>query len=364
MPQHPHPLRTNRAGIVEIATRLKVSPSTVSRALRAETAHLVREDRRKEILDLAEKLHFSPNPGARMLRRGVNPSLTVIVPLDENIFFSEFYGRFLSGTLHAAAARQWDVHISSLARLPATNIREKLQSLSLNTSGVVYLAEPLAAEDVQKLRHYRRPLVLTKSALPPGIAVTDIGVPVVGVDNLAGARSAARLLIQLGHRRIGLLLGPSGSRDAHERRQGYLEVLEQAALTPRPEWIFSGSFSAETGRAGISALMAGNARDKRPTAVCCASDEIAFGAIDAARAAGLRCPEEISIVGFDDGPWATASWPTLTTVRQPLADLAERAVGLIVEAATHPGSVVRAGTSDMPAALVIRESTRALVGER
>src|SRR3954470_5636942 len=106
-PPHTRPLRNNRAGIVEIAARLKVSPSTVSRALRAETAHLVKEDRRREIFELAEKLHFSPNPGARMLRRGVNPSLTVVVPLDENIFFSEFYGRFLSGTLHAASARQW-----------------------------------------------------------------------------------------------------------------------------------------------------------------------------------------------------------------------------------------------------------------
>jgi DNA-binding LacI/PurR family transcriptional regulator len=171
-------------------------------------------------------------------------------------------------------------------------------------------------------------------------------------------------LIQLGHRRIALLLGPAGSRDAHERKQGYLEVLEQAGLAPRPEWIYSGTFSAETGRMGIAALTANPAREKRPTAVCCASDEIAFGAIDAARATGLRCPDEISIVGFDDGPWATACWPTLTTVRQPLADLAERAVGLIVEAATHPGSVIRAGTSDMPAALVIRESTRAISGER
>ena len=89
MPERPTS-RTHRAGIVQIATRLGVSASTVSRALRPETAQLVREDRRKSILDLAEKLHFSPNPGARMLRKGVNASLTVVVPHDENIFFSEF----------------------------------------------------------------------------------------------------------------------------------------------------------------------------------------------------------------------------------------------------------------------------------
>ena len=352
-PRHP---QTNRAGLVQIATRLNISPSTVSRALRPETAHLVREDLRRAIRDLAEKLHFSPNPGARMLRNGVNASLTVVVPFDENIFFSEFYGRFLSGTIHAAAARRWDVHISTLRRVRGADFRETLQTLSFQTSGLIYLAEPLSQEDVQKIRGFRRPLVLTKSALPLGTNDADLDVPVVGVDNLEGARSAARLLLQLGHRRVGLLLGPPTSRDAHERKRGYLEVLESAGARPRPEWIFEGAFSADTGRAGLAAVMRSR---ERPTAVCCASDEIAFGAIDAARASGLRCPADLSVVGFDDGPWANACSPALTTIRQPLADMSERAVSLIVEAATHPDGVVRTETSNMSASIVIRESTRA-----
>jgi DNA-binding LacI/PurR family transcriptional regulator len=349
--------RSHRAGIVQIATRLNISPSTVSRALRPETSHLVRADRRQSILELAEKLHFSPNQGARMLRKGVNASLTVVVPLDENIFFSEFYGRFLSGTLHAAAVRGWDVHISTLRRQPGSDFRQTLHPLSLNTSGVIYLGEPLTSEEIHQLKGYRRPLVLTKSALPTDVAVADLSAPVVGVDNLAGARAAASLLLQLGHQRIGVILGPAGSRDAFERKQGYLEVLTRAGVSPSPAWIFEGPFRADTGRAGFAAF---NSTGQRPTAICCASDEIAFGAIDAARAAGLRCPEELSIIGFDDGPWASACWPALTTVRQPLADLAERAVSLIVEAATHPGDRLRAGGSDLPAAIVIRDSTRAL----
>ena len=108
--------RLDKTGIVQIAASLGVSPSTVSRALRPETAHLVRADRRKQIMDLAEKQHFSPNPGARMLRKGTNATLTVVVPFDENIFFSEYYGRFLAGTLHAAAARGWGVQISTMLR--------------------------------------------------------------------------------------------------------------------------------------------------------------------------------------------------------------------------------------------------------
>jgi DNA-binding LacI/PurR family transcriptional regulator len=348
---------SDRAGIVEIATRLSVSPSTVSRALRPETAHLVQAERRKKIIELADKLHFTPNRGARMLRQGVNAILTVVVPFDENIFFSEFYGRFLSGTLAAAATRGWDVHISTLRRAPGSDFRETLQHVSLDTSGVIYLGEPLTRTEAESLRGYRRPLVLTKSALPNDIPVGDLGVPVVGVDNLTGARSAAALLLQLGHRRIGLIMGPPGSRDSHERKQGYLEVLQRAGVSPRDSWVFEGRFNADTGRTGIAALFSGA---ERPTAVCCASDEIAFGALDGARVAGLRCPEDFSVVGFDDGPWATICRPALTTIRQPLSDLAERAVSLIVEAATHPNRAPPRVNGDFPAAIVIRESTRAV----
>ncbi len=356
MPRSPSS-RLDKTGIVQIAASLGVSPSTVSRALRPETAHLVRADRRKQIMDLAEKQHFSPNPGARILRKGINATLTVVVPLDENIFFSEYYGRFLAGTLHAAAARGWGVHISTMLRDKGTNFREAMQHLSLESSGIIYLGEPLSKMEIEQLKGFRRPFVLTKSTLPVDTDVRDLGVPVVGVDNLSGARSVASLLLQLGHRRIGLLLGPEGSRDALERKQGYMEMLQKAGAVPKPEWIYSGTFSAETGRTGIERIMQAA---ERPTAICCANDEIAFGAVHAARVAGMRCPDDISVVGFDDGLWATACQPALTTIRQPLSDLAERAVGLIVEAANDPRRSRRVVLDDIPAPMMIRESTRPL----
>ena len=363
MLEHPRPMafhsrsKKPKDGIVQIATRLGVSPSTVSRALRQETAHLVSPHRRKEILDLADHLRFSPNPGARILRRGLNTTLTVVVPLDENIFFSEFYGRFLAGSLHAAATRGWDVHICTLRKTARSDFREALQHLGMDSSGIIYFAEPLSEADVHKLQGYRRPLVLTKSVLPPDVEPASIGAPVVGIDNRGGARSAAGLLMQLGHRKIGLILGPSGSRDARERKEGYLEVLRRDGVGPRPEWIFEGPFNAQTGRAAMEAFLRA---PERPTAICCSNDEIAFGVIDAARSAGLHCPNDISVVGFDDGMWATACRPGLTTVRQPLADLAERAVSLLVEAATRPPLPHAPFAGDMPAALVIRDSTRVI----
>lgn len=353
----PRAARLDKTGIVQIAASLGVSPSTVSRALRPETASLVRADRRKQILDLAEKQHFSPNPGARMLRTGSNTTLKVVVPLDENIFFSEYYGRLLAGTLHAAAARGWGVQISTMRRGKGASFREAMQHLSLDSSGIVYLGEPLTQQDILELRGYRRPIVLAKSTLPQDTDVRELGIPVVGVDNISGARSVASLLLQLGHRHIGLLLGPEGSRDAHDRKQGYLEMLQKAGALPRSEWVHSGEFSAETGRRGIERIL--QCRE-RPTAICCANDEIAFGAVHAAHLAGVRCPDDISIVGFDDGIWATACQPALTTIRQPLADMAERAVGLIVEAANDPRRSHRVLLDDLPAPMMIRESTKPL----
>lgn len=362
MPRMPHgSARIDKTGIVQIAASLDISPSTVSRALRPETAHLVSAGKRKQILDMAERLHFSPNPGARILRTGVNTRLTVVVPLDENIFFSEYYGRFLAGTLHAAAARNWGVHICTMRREPGRSFRESMQQLGIESSGLIYLAEPLSHSALEELKGYRRPFVLTKSALPVGVKATDVGVPVVGVDNIAGAKSVASLLLQLGHRKIGLLLGPAGSRDSHERRQGYLEMLDKAGARPRPEWIHEGTFSAESGRAGFAKLLKSA---ERPTAICCANDEIAFGAISAANLAGLRCPDDISVVGFDDGIWALACHPALTTIRQPLSDMAERSVGLVVEAASSPNSPVRATFDEMPAPMMIRDSTRSFGVER
>jgi DNA-binding LacI/PurR family transcriptional regulator len=249
------------------------------------------------------------------------------------------------------------VHICTLHKTPRTDFREALQHLGLDSSGIIYLAEPLTDVDVQKLQGYRRPLVLTRSVLPPNVDPALLGVPVVGIDNTGGARSAANLLLQLGHRKIGLLLGPPGSRDAVERKEGYMETLRRGGAEPRPEWIFGGPFNAETGRAGMTAFLRGA---DRPTGICCANDEIAFGAIDAARSAGLSCPNDMSIVGFDDGLWATVCRPALTTVRQPLADLAERAVSLLVEAATRSTLTQTAIPSNLAAALVIRDSTQVL----
>jgi DNA-binding LacI/PurR family transcriptional regulator len=133
----------------------------------------------------------------------------------------------------------------------------------------------------------------------------------------------------------------------------YVEVRRCGA--PRPEWVYDGPFNAEAGRTGMTALLEAK---ERPTGVCCANDEIAFGVMDAASSKGWSCPGDISIVGFDDGLWATVCRPALTTVRQPLADLAERAVSLPVEAAIRTAPTQAVVPTNLPAALCIRDFTQ------
>ena len=287
-------------------------------------------------------------------RRGINTTLTVVVPLDETIFFSEFYSRFLSGTLRSAAARGWDVQIRTLKQKQGGNFRETMQHIGMDASGVIYMAEPLNEQQVQQLNGYKRPLILTKAALPTDVDISKVGLPVVGVNNFAGAKSAISLVQQLGHHKIGLLLGPHESRDATERKAGYLDVIHNSNLDLRPEWIIEGAFNVEGGRAVMEQMLKCK---ELPTAICCASDEIAFGAISEMQLAGIQCPQDISVVGFDDGFWATMCRPSLTTVRQPLADMAERAVVAILEASSSKGKAHPPQPAELATSLVIRDST-------
>jgi len=347
----------DKPGIRLIASELGISVSTVSRALRTETAHLVSAERRKKILEMADYMHFTPNPGARMLRNGINANLTVIVPLDESLFYSEFYGRFLGGVLHNADARGWDVQIQTLKKKEGIDISETMQMIGMNTSGIIYLGEPLTCHDMERLTKYRRPLVLTKASMPCNFDIKSTKIQVVGVDNIGGAYSAVQLLQQLGHKDVGLFLGPSTSRDAHERHIGYKKALDESNSKTPPEWIFEvSSFNFDGGREAMQKLL--KSRDL-PTAICCASDEIAFGAITELQTAGLRCPEDISIIGFDDGIWATRTRPALTTVSQPLSDMTERAVNIIIEESTSTRRRHIQAT-EMSAPLVLRQSTRSI----
>lgn len=336
--------------MVLIAKQLGISVATVSRALRPETSEMVKESTRRKILELSDRLKFVPNPGARLLQKGLNPILAIVVPRDEEVIFSEFYGRLMAGVLNTVADSEWEVRIATSAPRGGSFV-ESLRSLGLGSSGIIFAGLPLGMKDLPELANYRRPLVLFRSSLPPGVPDSAVSCDVLGVDNEGGATAAVEHLAGLGHKRMGIISGPVTSRDFGERLQGYREGLSRRGLVLEDDCLHEGSFDVGSGREGCRRLLGAK---HPPTAILCANDSLAFGALDFAKEAGLRCPKQLSIMGFDDGPWAQTCHPPLTTMRQPLARLARRAVEVLIAAVTgHP-----APSHDIfPAELMVRGST-------
>jgi LacI family transcriptional regulator len=340
------------SGIRLMAKKLGVSTATISRALSPSTAHMVKEERRKEIIELADKLRFRPNPGARLIQRGVVQSIGVLIPRQEDVFFSEFYGRFMGGMIQSLSHTDWEVRISAL-KGENSDIVGELRRVALGCSGLIYAGLPLTTEQVDSLSGYHSPLILLRSTLPPDYPVDKVNCHVLGVDNYNGAITAIKYITQLGHRDLGIVLGPPDSRDFAEREKGYRDGLEKVGIPARDEMFFQGSYDQETGRAACDYFMS---RDKRPTALICSSDSAAFGALYHAKDMGVSCPADLSIIGYDDGPWAISCMPRLTTIRQPLGKLTNCAANLLMQSILDPKTPF-AQKIELPVVLNTREST-------
>ena len=340
-------------GIRLMAQNLGVSTATISRALSPETSHLVKEERRKEILELADKMRYRPNPGARLIQRGVGSTIGVLIPGDEDVFFSEFYGRFLGDMIQATKDTESEVRINALTH-ETGNILEELRHIGLGCSGLVYAGLPLSIEDMDQISNYHSPLILLSSVIPVDYPIEKVNCHVLGVDNYGGAVAAANYIAKQGHKRIGLVVGPEESRNFSERTKGYLDGLKKAKISIPDDMIFAASYDQESGRAGCEYFMG---QKQMPTALICASDNIAFGALDFAKEHGLKCPKDVSIIGFDDGPWAMACTPKLTTMRQPIGTLTARAVDILMQSVADPEANYRQHIN-LDTILNIRDSTR------
>jgi len=215
--------------------------------------------------------------------------------------------------------------------------------------GLIVLTSPLTREQQAAARRIGLPVVLID---PSG--EQERGVASIGATNWNGGVDATEYLIGLGHERIALVGGPKDSVPARERHQGYLSALQMHALTVRPELISSGPYTYDTGLQQGRRLLALPA-DRRPTAAFAASDTTALGVYEAVREAGMRIPEDFSVVGFDDTEMAGWAAPRLTTVRQPLFRMGQEAVRMIVD--HHRGRPMLTTTPvRLSTRLVIRDS--------
>ncbi|MFI0239892.1 LacI family DNA-binding transcriptional regulator [Streptomyces sp. NPDC016845] len=212
--------------------------------------------------------------------------------------------------------------------------------------GVVLVFSALPTEVKQRLRSRSIPFVIIDPAGDP-----DPDVPSVGSANWNGGLVATRHLIELGHRRIGIITGPGDMLCSLARLDGYRSALSMAGLPADPALVRYGDFHVEGGRERAVDLLD---RDDPPTAIFAGSDLQALGALEAARLRGLRVPEDLSIVGYDDVPLAQWSSPALTTVHQPLRQMAEEAVQMLMRLRVREPVTTRL---ELATSLVVRKST-------
>ena len=330
----------SRVTIAEIARQAGVSVPTVSKVLngRADVA----PDTRNQVQRLLAQNDYRRR-GARSRRSRAGVVDLVVPNLD-----SPWVVEVIRGAEEAAQEAGASIVVSAVHG-EHRDVRRWLDSLAERRSdGVVLVVSELDKGERGRLAALNVPLVLVD---PVGQADPDI--PTVGATNWAGGLAATEHLISLGHRRIGVITGPASVLCSQARLDGYRAALERAGIAADPDLVRYGDFLHDSGFDHAAWLL--NLPDP-PTAIFAGSDLQAFGVYNQARERSLRVPQDLSVVGFDD--LALCSWvnPPLTTVRQPLAEMASMATRLALEGRADHGSASRV---ELATTLVVRTSTSA-----
>ncbi|MFD7919227.1 LacI family DNA-binding transcriptional regulator [Streptomyces sp. NPDC059740] len=330
---------TSRVTIAEIAREAGVSTPTVSKVLNGRSQ--VSAATREKVEALLESHNY--------LRRRARPARSVgLVDLVVNELDSPWSVEVLHGVEEVATEHGAGVVVTAVHRRP-TDVLRWLDNLAQRGSdGVILAVTALAPGQFRKIQELRTPLVVVD---PVGDPEPDI--PSVGATNWHGGLAATRHLLDLGHRRIAILTGPDDVLCSRARLDGYRAALESAGVTVDPCLVRPGDFHHETGYHAMRELLD---LPEPPTAVFACSDLQALGAYEAVRQAGRQVGRDVSVVGFDDLPTAAWASPPLTTVRQPLGEMAAMAARLVLEGMT---AVLPGGTQRLELAthLIRREST-------
>ncbi len=329
---------SRRVTIAEIAASAGVSVPTVSKVLngRADVAEATRRRVQQVMVDRGYQRRAS---GAQ---RPVGLIDMVVPSLD-----SPWAVEVLRGAEAEARKVGSQIVLSSTQWAPAGDRRFIDRLATRRSDGLVLVVSEAAPEAVEQLAALHTPVVL----LDP-VGGSDPSFPTVGATNWAGGLSAVEHLVALGHRRIAALSGRPQLVCSQERVEGYRAALGRAGIAVDERLVYFGDFRTSGGRAGASMVLD---LPEPPTAIFAGSDMQAFGVYQEAAARGLRIPDDLSVVGFDDIAFSELTTPPLTTVRQPLARMAAEAVRLLLDAGDGmPGPPPRV---ELATHLVVRGST-------
>ncbi len=308
----------------DIARLAGVSRSTVSRVVNNHPS--VRAEVRERVWQVIREVGYQPHAAARSLATRRSEIIGLVIPEAVSTLFTDpFFPLLIRGITDACYEHGYHLMLAlfSTPDQEADLYNRLLKSRYLD--GVV-----LASTRVDD------PLV--GRLLNDGIPFVSVGrhddarVSYVDVDNVAGARMAVDHLIRQGHARVATITGPLNMAAGRDRLEGYRMALMSHHIAVDERYVVEGDFTENGGMVGMSRLLA---LDERPSAVFVASDTMAMGALRAIRQAGMRVPEDIALVGFDDVPQAAYLDPPLTTVRQPIERMGAMAVRLLVDIITH-----------------------------
>jgi len=338
-----------RMDLESIARKAGVSRSTVSRVI--NDSPNVNEQTRQRVLAIIEQEDFHPNAAARALVRRRTDILGVVIPTSANVFFSDnnYYPLILAGL--GDAIRQLDyAMLMWLGEVTHSDqhLMRKLSNPHL-TDGLIFVSLPNDHPLYSKLDRLRQPYVMIDRPFS-NLDRSNY----VSVDNVRAAEIATAHLIQLGRRRIAHITGMMTISDAHDRLTGYKNALRAAGLPVDYRMIVESVFNYESGYRAMQVLL-----PHKPDGLFAANDTAAAGALQAIYEAGLRVPEDISVVGFDDVDIAVKTTPPLTTIRQPVSAKGEAAARLLVDLIN--GRVSAPQHIILPTELIIRQSCGAAV---
>ncbi|KKB80912.1 hypothetical protein VW35_01600 [Devosia soli] len=330
--------------IQDVARFANVSTATVSRALSAPEK--VSEGTRARVAEAIRVTGYTLNQAGRSLRQRSAKTILVAIPDIRNPFFSSI----LDAIEREAATRGYGVLVLNLYFGRETIRRLQDFLLSNRADGLLLLD---GSVDTDLLRAVSQqageiPIVVACEEIP------NAGFHTVLTDNVEAAERATRHLIDLGHRRIGHIMGPEHNVVSRERITGYGRALADAGLTPQPEWQFRGNFDMESGFAAAARFLSLN---DRPSAVFAANDESAIGFLSGLRQRGILCPRDISMVGFDDLAVASHYVPPLTTMRQPREAMGRMAAEALIDLIEDPEALAIPLRIVLRSELVVREST-------
>lgn len=326
--------------ISEIARRANVSTATVSRTLNQSGP--VKAATAKKVWRVVAELNYYPNSHARALVSGRSRMLGLIVSDITNPFFSELIRSFES----LAAQQHYDLLITSTDyqtnRLTST-LRRMLER---KVDGVALMTSEMDLGLIHELSRRGVPIVF--------MDVGQMGARMshVSIDYAQGIARAVEHVLGLGHTQVAFISGPLDLHSARTRRQAFMDTLRRHGLVPDRKLIREGTHTAEGGQREMAALLR---LSKLPTAVVASNDWTAIGALHAIQASGLRVPDDISLVGFDDIPLVSYTTPALTTVRMSAADVGAtgfQALFRLIAGERHEGDVYQ-----IPTTLVVRDST-------